>query len=129
MLLGPCGHTICRMCTRSRDDCPVCHCTVTSTTFNILLQQIVIDYRNKQAVGGAVPPDVNRAKMAATQSGVTIAKEAARRHESTDSFAEGRIPCINFTLSQGNTNLDVLQTQPKFIYNYILFKTEVLFVF
>ncbi|KAK2167731.1 hypothetical protein NP493_1265g00062 [Ridgeia piscesae] len=91
MLLGPCGHTICRMCTRSRDDCPVCHCTVTSTTFNILLQQIVIDYRNKQAVGGAVPPDVNRAKMTATQSGVTIAKEAARRHESTDSFAEGRV--------------------------------------
>ena len=55
--------------------------------------------------------DVNRTKTAATQSGATSAKEAARRHQSTDNIAEGRIPGVNFTLSQGNTNIDVFQTQ------------------
>ena len=45
MLVIPCGHTVCKSCVRRRNDCPTCRCDVVALTYNIMLQQIILDYQ------------------------------------------------------------------------------------
>ncbi|XP_078655621.1 uncharacterized protein LOC144902216 [Branchiostoma floridae x Branchiostoma belcheri] len=48
MLVIPCGHTFCTACVRHTDTCPGCGQEVSSLTCNIMLQQIIVEYKNKR---------------------------------------------------------------------------------
>ncbi|XP_066302103.1 uncharacterized protein [Branchiostoma lanceolatum] len=48
MLVIPCGHTFCTACVRHTDTCPGCGEEVSSLTCNIMLQQIIVEYKNKR---------------------------------------------------------------------------------
>ncbi|XP_035688961.1 uncharacterized protein LOC118424492 [Branchiostoma floridae] len=48
MLVIPCGHTFCSACVRHTDTCPGCGQEVSSLTCNIMLQQIIMEYKSKR---------------------------------------------------------------------------------
>ena len=48
MLLIPCGHTLCRICTHKTKHCRLCDCPVQSATDNISLQQIITDFQSQE---------------------------------------------------------------------------------
>ncbi|XP_078573410.1 uncharacterized protein LOC144860157 [Branchiostoma floridae x Branchiostoma japonicum] len=48
MLVIPCGHTFCSACVRHTDSCPGCGQEVSSLTCNIMLQQIIMEYKSKR---------------------------------------------------------------------------------
>ncbi|CAH1238503.1 Hypp5597 [Branchiostoma lanceolatum] len=48
MLVIPCGHTFCTACVRHTDTCPGCGQEVSSLTCNIMLQQIIVENKNKR---------------------------------------------------------------------------------
>ena len=45
MLIIPCGHNLCKRCMDDCDLCYTCSCEIQSSTANIMLQKIIIDYR------------------------------------------------------------------------------------
>ena len=47
MLLIPCGHNVCKKCSHGKSSCPVCHCAVSSSACNIMLQQIIHEYQGR----------------------------------------------------------------------------------
>ncbi|XP_050417976.1 uncharacterized protein LOC126831496 isoform X2 [Patella vulgata] len=61
MLMIPCGHSVCRVCCEGRKLCVVCDCRITSVTSNIMLQQIIHEYSQRQ-------PAVARHQSAKVQS-------------------------------------------------------------
>ncbi|XP_070211008.1 uncharacterized protein [Littorina saxatilis] len=47
-LLVPCGHTVCKVCATSHNNCRLCGTKVASLTTNIMLQQIINEFNRKK---------------------------------------------------------------------------------
>ena len=49
MMVIPCGHTLCKLCSEGLKICPFCNSPVVSLTVNIMLQQVIQEYHANPA--------------------------------------------------------------------------------
>lgn len=48
MLIIPCGHNVCRQCSKEDDLCAICSCEIQSFTRNIMLKQVISNFTREQ---------------------------------------------------------------------------------